>query len=759
MKKLTVLSIAVSALLLASPSQAETLQAPEGGKPILIGNDRVLCGGPPEGWTVTADRKSLRPPESAGQVDAVQIAVGGDPATCARSKVSATLVATKPWPQFEPAGTVFFPDEGRLDIRGSNLEGAQIVWQAANHSGKQVCLGSVKDGRSERCTIPLDRKLPTDTTFRWLPAGGRDGADVKTFDAGGNRVVVSALTLEPARLVLGQVFPSLDTLDISQGIGAVPLVHPQAVVAVDCGLARCDLGDGGILVRGVPSQATQVAITVRLAPRVVLGRGARMDTSASATFVVSRCQMSIVSGPPVRDAEDPMILVKMMDRCRSDARLRWLVDTTPVEVVREVHSNEGSYVLLRTSSLASGSVTITASRADAAGSVIGTVVATTMPAPRPRSTLALPGHGPIDFVPTNREALLSIGGIAHGRLIPLDAGGAYAVRADKERTLIRGDLETSGFTSLRYAYRRDDLPKGFEDVNLAIITESIQRPLRQASVPAPFDSTATRKEPLAEFLCADKSGRGEPMPAGKPLRIPFLARETCRVVIHQERLLPEDGDQEIVLDIEVTKANGSKRSDASVSERMVLHPGGEPKVFFIKGVTEQFDHIAIRLSHVVDETRYVLGTLGKQMPPSLQWSATVEGGRVRLYVSLNVPAGLYRINEPAASLTLNFGVLGRLTWLDRQGKEGLLGLETGVLGASLIPQQYNNSPAFPPTLVTLLGFGLRVEVGQGAAVGVHLWGAYEFRSQYTFGADNHAASHWSLLFGPSISIGNVGTNL
>jgi len=112
---------------------------------------------------------------------------------------------------------------------------------------------------------------------------------------------------------------------------------------------------------------------------------------------------------------------------------------------------------------------------------------------------------------------------------------------------------------------------------------------------------------------------------------------------------------------------------------------------------------------------------------------------------------------------LNFGVLGRITWLDRQGKEGLLGLETGVLGASLIPQQYNNSPAFPPTLVTLLGLGLRVEVGQGAAVGVHLWGAYEFRSAYAYTPPDASgprnATHWSLLFGPSISIGNVGTNL
>jgi hypothetical protein len=124
------------------------------------------------------------------------------------------------------------------------------------------------------------------------------------------------------------------------------------------------------------------------------------------------------------------------------------------------------------------------------------------------------------------------------------------------------------------------------------------------------------------------------------------------------------------------------------------------------------------------------------------------------------------MNEPAASLSLNFGVLGRLTWLGRDGKEGLLGLETGVLGASLIPQQYYGNPAFPPTLLTLFGAGLRVEIGQGAAVGVHLWGAYEFRNEYQYSPNptdstvpTRTAKHWSVLFGPSISIGNVGTNL
>ena len=48
-----------------------------------------------------------------------------------------------------------------------------------------------------------------------------------------------------------------------------------------------------------------------------------------------------------------------------------------------------------------------------------------------------------------------------------------------------------------------------------------------------------------------------------------------------------------------------------------------------------------------------------------------------------------------------------------------------------------------------------------AAVNLHAWVAYELRGEYTYtsGSSMITASHWSLLFGPSITIGNIGTNL
>jgi hypothetical protein len=755
---LTLLATSLPAL-----GHAEILQTPEGGRFVPVGKDRVACGDAPGGWAFTADRRRVRAPEKATPSSRrVEIPVANSISGCGQTRARLTLLAIGSAPEIDASSVAWHLDEGRLELKGMGLDDMQVLWQAGDQRGQEACLGPTSTGKVQQCGIPLPRHLPARTQLRWLPAYAEDGPDVATWDPQGLPVNPSVLVLRPVRYVVGHIFGAAETLDVSQGVGTVPLVHPEAVAGIDCGSARCELAEGVVAVRSVPAQATQITLTARLAPRFFVRRGDRLETSYSESLTLLRCPLALVSGQPMREVEEPHLLIRMDDRCRGKARLRWFVGTEPAQVVQEVATAEGDYVLLRTGQLAGGSVTITATRADTLAGVVGTVTSPTMPPPRPQSTIELLGHGPIGFIPTNREALWTVAGVANARLVPIGVPGAYAVRREKDRTFLRGDRNSGGFVNLRFAYRRDDLPRGFEDTDLAILHEATERPLREASIPVPFTATTTRPEPLVEFQCADARGITVSLPPGRPASIPYSARETCRVVIHQERLLAEDGQQEVVLEIDVTKASGGRRAESSVSERLILHPGGETRAVYLKGITEEHDQITVRLSHVVDETRYLLSTRGKAAPPSAQWSASVEGGRARLYVSLSVPAGLYRINAPAASLTLNFGVLGRITWLDRHGKEGLLGLETGALGASLIPQQYNDSPAYPAALVTLLGVGLRVPIGQGAAIGVHLWGAYEFRSEYWYtpsSGGSRKATHWSLLFGPSISIGNVGTNL
>ena len=751
------------ALLVPTVALAEVIQMPQGGRPVPIGKGRVLCSQLPEGWSAENGGRLVRPPAGDLGSRSVEARVAIEPSACAQARETVTLQVTGRWPDIDAGSIVFFPDEGRLELKGQRLGGTQIVWEAGQKKGQDRCLDP-SPGKGQHCVVPLERNLPMTAALRWLPALARSGPDVTTYDLGGQPVDPAVFALRPARTVIGKLLPPGASIDISSGTGQLPLVHPAAVAAADCGVARCEVGEGTVTVRSVPGLATQVTVQLRLVPRVFLQRGDKLDTALTATLPLVHCPLTVASGPPLRDADETQILVKMDPRCTRDARVRWTVGSEPAEVVRTTKVDDASYVLLRVGRIASGGVTITAIRADAEGGIIGSVSAKTAAPPRPHAAVELPGYGRLDFVPTNRTAVLAVSDPGErANLVPLPIEGVYSIQNDKGRYLIRGDDRAGGLVSLRFAYRLDGLPAEFAGTNLAVLTEQVQRPVREASIPAPFGPIADRPE-LIEFVCADARGNPRPIPPGTPVRIPFDARATCRVILHQERLRPEDGLQEVVLDIEVTRPGGAKRPEASVSERMVLRPGGETRTFYLKGVTEQFDHVVIRASHVVDETRYVLSPTARQSPPSLQWSATVEGGWVRLYATVAIPAGLYRMNEPTGQLTLNFGVLSRLTWLDHHGKEGLFGLELGLMGVGLIPQR-SSTADIPRTLAAVAGAGLRIDLGAGAAVGVHLWGAYEFRNEYSYLSrpgdmtSMTRAPHWALFFGPSIAIGNAGTNL
>ena len=228
-------------------AHAETIQVPWGGPPVPVGKERVLCGTLPEGWSTDAACKTIGPPASAGTSGrTVGVSVADDANACTHAAVQVTVVATPPWPEIDLASVTFYPTEGRIEYRGQRLDQSQILWQLDKRSGQETCLAPAIVGKGQSCSVPVDRDLPVDTVFRWLPAGAKSGTDATTYDGHGQRVDAASLILRPASIVVGQVFATTEALDVSQGTGTLPMLHPGSVATVDCGLARCELGDAGI---------------------------------------------------------------------------------------------------------------------------------------------------------------------------------------------------------------------------------------------------------------------------------------------------------------------------------------------------------------------------------------------------------------------------------------------------------------------------------------------------------------------------------
>jgi hypothetical protein len=774
------------ALVAVAPvARAAVVAVPEGGRAVPVIAEGVVCGSLPAGWALDANRRAVRPPGPGGQAPRrIEVRTAPTPDGCDKAPVTVTVVASAAHPEIEAGTVTFLPDEGRLELEGDRLRGLAITWQPPAEGGgaakqaaslkQEVCLEPVQAGSRQRCVIPLESNLRSDTRLVWVPAGTPYDDDLKIFDARGSLVPPEQRTLRPARVMVSQVLLPGATVDVSQGPARVSLRHPQSVSAVDCGAARCEVEGAAIVVRSVPPLANQLAMRLRLAPRFALVKagGGAGETQLTATLPLVQCPLQIVSGPPLRDAEDARIVVRMDPRCaRERERARWSINGNPVEVRRVVRVEEAAFVVLQVGRLVADRLVVTASRGDFDATLIGSVTASTDPAPRPRVSLELPKHGKVEFLPTNRDAVLTVAGArAGGTLVPLPLEGAYTVRPAGAHYLIRGDENAGGFVALRFGYRITGLPAELASLDVAVLSDRVQRAVREASVPAPFSTGADQPEPLIELTCIGRDGQLQRVPPSKLYRVTHDNKDTCRIVVHRQRLKPEFGLQEVLLEVEVSRAEGGRRPEASFTERMILVPGAGAREIPLKGGTEEFDRILVRISHVLDETRYALSPTGRQGLPSIQWPLAIEGGRLRLYATAAIPAGLYRINKPTGQLTLNFGVLSRITWLDDRGKEGLLGAEIGLMGMGLI--QRPGAIDYPPTIGAVAGLGIRVPLGAGAAVGVHVWAAYEFRESFNYRTDLKSgdecatlspvckrAPRVAFIFGPSISIGNVGTNL
>jgi hypothetical protein len=749
------------------------VQAPAGGAAFAVPGGKVICGNVAAPWTVEAGGTRLRPPAVATYVARSQeVPVAATALGCSTSKETMTLVVTGPLPAVDRRSVELWVDEGRLSVRGSDLEGTRVHWQAKDRTGSDTCVSAEQPTPQPSCSFAVARTLPADSTqvtFWLLPAGGRLGTD--TYDAAGRLVGLESLRLAPARIVISSLLPAERVLDVSAGGARLAVAHPEAVAAVDCAPARCEFAHNEIRVRGLAAGARSLVVRVHLVPHVVLREGELLASTASMRVDLAYCPLTVASGPPLREVDDVRVVVRLDARCGAAANsFHWTANANPATVLAVESQGDGVFVLLGAGRFASDRVTLTAVRPDIEASVVALGTTPTRAPPRLRTSVELPGYGDVNFIPTNREAVLGFTAPGHqGTLVPLALEGAYSIRQRGRQTLIRGVPGSGGYVALRFGLRNAALPGKLAEVDLAQLVDTVQRPLEAANVPAPISASIGGLRPVVVLVCADRAGRPVTVEPGKTLHVPFPRRDSCRLIIHRERIPSEDGEQRLDLDIEIASAGGTTRSDGRLSQRLVMRHGAEERVFWIHGVQAQFDRINVRVTHVLDETQYLRARSERLEVPAAQWTVVVEDADLRFYATAAIPVSLFRFSNNRGgvgngSLTLNVGMLSRLTWLTRDGTEGLLGLEAGVMGMGLASDNERQ-------LNIVSGIGLSVPLGNvrqpsQAALNIHAWAAYRLGRKSAILSsptgqvlDTIQLNPWSFVFGPSVTIGNIGLDL
>jgi hypothetical protein len=133
--------------------------------------------------------------------------------------------------------------------------------------------------------------------------------------------------------------------------------------------------------------------------------------------------------------------------------------------------------------------------------------------------------------------------------------------------------------------------------------------------------------------------------------------------------------------------------------------------------------------------------------------------RLRLFATTSFPSGLFRVadHDHSGILTLNAGAIMRVVWLSKDGHESVIGAEGGLMwvgiASSADQQQVGGQVA------AVLGVGIGIPIaneGRATQTSISLHGWFEFEFLRAF---QHNGTPWGFVFGPALTIGDVGTNL
>lgn len=743
---------------LPSAALAQTLQAPVGGASIPVGPGLIACAAT-GGWALEAGGSQIRPPSAESAAGAsVAVRVAPSFGHCAQSKQQLLLVATGRFPSVDPASVTLYVDEARVEAHGRNLKGAQLRWLGAGRSGTDACPEPKTEGSVQSCAWVVGRDISADPgadTLRLLPPFAQVGEGRRLFDAQGQAVPPDGVPLAAARLIIGRLLATDSAIDLSLGRAELNFAHPEAVSSAECGVLDCSVVSKRLFVTSTAPVST-AELRLRLAPRVFFSRKGTLDATPSLKLPVLHCAMTLVSGEPVRKNDAAKVVVRLDKRCLASRELyRFTVGDAPLRVVADADTEEGLFLALELGSYGQEQLEIAARRSDT-GAVVAVLSTPTRQLAPPRSSLALADSPRVDFISTNRPAFVSVSRLGkdeHWQLVTLP--NVYTAGQEGQRMTVVGDPDAEGFAQLQFALRSDAVPDVLGDIDLAVATDPIQRKIHEANVPVPLGPSMTGGPPLVEFKCGP-TGKSVSLRPGDPINLPFSFRDSCRVTIHRQRLRPENGRQRITLSIDVYSADGAPRSEGHLKDTLELGPGREPRQVWVQGVTTPFDRVVVRVSHDGGDSHYVAGSELYAGGPAVQWSVILGNGHVRLYATSAIPAGLYRFGDKDHSglLSLNFAVISRLTWLTKDGREGLIGLEGGVMVIGLANSVSTTGKSL--TEVGLpVGLGLSIPIAnrlQAAEASINLHGWVEF----PISRDDHSPA---FIFGPSISIGNVGANL
>jgi hypothetical protein len=299
----------------------------------------------------------------------------------------------------------------------------------------------------------------------------------------------------------------------------------------------------------------------------------------------------------------------------------------------------------------------------------------------------------------------------------------------------------TGNVPLRFAYRPREILSFIgsaegEVPSLATFdTESVYA-VRSVNIPLSLLAGAAPESGFFEVICGSP-GHERKIEIGKLARIPYEERESCRIVFHRQRIPPSAGLQSLRVQA------GDFNQIISLS-----HGSGSLTVAIPTGERKEYERLTVAISHdmfgghYVEQSRQSLGE-------EARYRILLSDSWWRIGATTALPTGMFRFGAASVegAIPLSAGALGRMTYIQKDGRDFPLGVEVGLFGTNLSGQ---------PDFSIVGGLGLSIPVlnpdtSLQASFNIHAW------LEYAPTRLSRDESPFAFLFGPSFTIGRLST--
>ena len=653
------------------------------------------------------------------------------------------------------------PDRSMIELRGPHLTQRTIWWRLGRvgRFEESALVDTVSEGKET-----LVATLPADVVGRatqpgegplelLLPPDGMPSPElpsVELWDRHG-----ASVPLEAFRLPLGKIL--LDRSPVHDGPingwrerAEVAIRWPGTVASASCADEDCRLsGDGSVVVvSSVPAEGSELELSLRLAPRVMLRGPHGLSAQTTADVPLARCQVKPLVPVILSGLADHRVPIQLDGDCPSDLS-SLTVETVPVSQATVVATDGPHRLDLSLGLVPRGAQVLHLTlRAGPRQAVVGTAkIPMTDSWSFTRATLTDREIGDVDVIPMNRPVEVKVLAQDYRMSAALTVEplpGFYRVlpgTPGTNHTLIEGGAETGGSVPILVGYRPPEAHLAPDAPPLVVFQALPGYQIHEVSVPVPLAPEHPGPRPFLQIICHDPTGAEHLIAQGQVINLPHDSRHSCRLSIDKTVLGPENGPQRLRLSITMTHPDTTP-APGGFSKVFQVRPGpGGDSIWLDPSVSvHEFDHMRVTLAHD-DPGHFYLGS-----------SDSLTGAGFTA-LSVEIIFG-NRINGPeAGAIDFSAGALIRLALLDKRGVEFPIDGEFGIFGTG-ISQQAN--------LSFVLGPGLTVPIlnpGQAAqaSVGIHAWLEYSPTITNPSGP-THIWNQIAVIFGPSVSIGDFGAN-